>query len=46
VAAELHDLKRSHYNCVWNLANEIAAHLTGARNDSKVESGLAMTQGT
>jgi len=21
----LHDLKRSHYDCVWNLANEIAA---------------------
>jgi len=30
----LHDLKRSHYDCVWNLANEIATHLSGARNDT------------
>jgi len=29
----LHDLKRSHYNRVWNLASEIATHLSGARND-------------
>jgi hypothetical protein len=30
---------------LWNLATEIAAHLSGARNDSKVEGLLAMTNG-
>jgi hypothetical protein len=39
----LYDLKRSHYDCVCNLANEIATHLSGARNDNEVEKGLAMT---
>jgi len=34
-----HDLKRSHYNCVWNLANEIATLLSGDRND-KGDGGL------
>jgi hypothetical protein len=30
----LHDLKRSHYDYVWNLANEIATpRQVGARND-------------
>ena len=27
----LHDLKRSHYNRVWNLTNVIIAYLPGAR---------------
>jgi hypothetical protein len=31
----LHDLERSHYDCVWNLANEIATpRQVGARNDT------------
>ena len=32
---ELYDLKRSHYDCVCNLANEIATpQQVGARNDT------------
>jgi len=32
---ELHDLKRSHYSGVWNLAEEIAASPAAPRNDQR-----------
>ena len=32
---ELHDFERSHYNCVCNLANETATHLSRPRNQER-----------
>jgi hypothetical protein len=35
----LHDLKRPHYNCIEDPANQIATHLSGARKDKKGRAG-------
>jgi hypothetical protein len=35
--ARLHDLKKSHYNRVCNLASEIVTHLSCTRNDERAK---------